>query len=60
MYKRQASFLELFQEAQSLAVAVVEKAYGCIEYDANVQSVMDILQNQAYDTGMDGLSLIHI
>ena len=49
-----ASFLELFQEAQSLAVAVVEKAYGCIEYDANVQSVMDILQNQAYDTGMDG------
>lgn len=48
-----ASFLELFNEAIPTAIAVIEKAYGCIEYDADVNNVMDILKNQAYDTGMD-------
>lgn len=49
-----ASFLELFEEASIVAQHVIEKAYGCLEYNSDVQNVMDILQNQAYDTGMDG------
>lgn len=49
-----ASFLDMFNEAIETAVRVVDKAYGCIEYDADVHSVLDILQDAAYDTGMDG------
>lgn len=49
-----ASFLELFQEAIPTAVAVIEKAYGCVEYNADTKGVLEILQDQAYDTGMDG------
>lgn len=49
-----ASFLELFERAVPTAIAVIEKAYGCIEYDADIQGVLHILKDQAYDTGMDG------
>ena len=46
------SFLELFDKGIFTAISVIEKAYGCIEYDAGIDGVMDILQDQAYDTGM--------
>ncbi|WP_416324740.1 zinc dependent phospholipase C family protein [[Eubacterium] hominis] len=49
-----ASFLELFNEAIKIANTVLEKAYGCVEYDADISGVMDILKDRAYDTGMDG------
>lgn len=49
-----ASFIELFQQAIPTAIQVIEKSYGCIEYDADVQGVLDILKDQAYDSGMDG------
>lgn len=49
-----ASFLEMFTQGIDTAIAVIEKAYGCIEYDAKDQAVLDILKNQAYDSGMDG------
>lgn len=47
-----ASFMELFEEAIVTATSVIEKAYGCVEYGADVTSVLHILNNQAYDTGM--------
>lgn len=49
-----ASFLDMFHEATDTAVQVVDKAYGCIEYGADVQAVLAILQDAAYDTGMAG------
>lgn len=47
-----ASFIDLFEEAIKTAIGVIDKAYGCIEYGADVHSVLDILQDAAYDTGM--------
>ena len=44
----------MFNEAIKTAVRVVDKAYGCIEYGADSQSVLELLQDAAYDTGMDG------
>ena len=52
--KSNASFMELFDEAINVAIEVIEKAYGCIEYDANIQNVLNVLKDEAYDTGMDG------
>ena len=49
-----ASFMDLFNEAVDTAILVIEKAYGCIEYGAAIQNVLDVLKDQAYDTGMDG------
>ena len=49
-----ASFIDMFNEAIKTAVRVVDKAYGCIEYGADSQSVLELLQDAAYDTGMDG------
>lgn len=46
------SFQEMFDSAIPLAICVIEKSYGCIEYDSNVQNVTDVLQDQAYDSGM--------
>lgn len=48
------SFVEMFDEAIELAKQVIIKAYGCIEYDGDIEHVVHILKNQAYDTGMDG------
>lgn len=52
--KSNASFMELFEEAIPTALAVIEKAYGCVEYGADHQGVLDLLQDAAYDTGMAG------
>lgn len=49
-----ASFMELFDEANKIANVVIEKAYGCIEYHANVQNLLDELNDEAYDTGLPG------
>lgn len=49
-----ASFHDLFEFAISLGCSLIEKAYGCVEYRAESCSLMDILKDQAYDTGMDG------
>lgn len=49
-----ASFLELFETAIQTAETVIEKAYGCVEYDAPVQHLSAVLQDAAYDTGMSG------
>ena len=49
-----ASFMDLFYEAVDTAIEVIGKAYGCIEYGAPISSVLEVLKDQAYDTGMDG------
>lgn len=49
-----ASFMELFEQAVEQAVVLLEKVYGCIEYDADVQGLLNLLQDRAYDTGMSG------
>jgi len=49
-----ASFLELFEEAKELAMCVIEKVYGCVEYDADVNYLCKILKDRAYDTGREG------
>ena len=49
-----ASFMDLFNEAIDIAIEVLEKTYGCIEYGAPISTVLDVLKDQAYDTGMDG------
>ena len=49
-----ASFMELFNEANSIANSVIEKAYGCIEYQADIQNLLDELNDEAYDTGLSG------
>lgn len=46
-----ASFLELFDEAVALAVRLLEKLYGIIEYDADCKNLINYLDDQAYDTG---------
>lgn len=47
-----ASFLDLYETAIPNAVAIIEKAYGCVEYDADIQNILSILQDKAYNTGM--------
>lgn len=49
-----ASFMELFHSAIPIALRVIEKAYGCVEYDADVESLLVELNDEAYDTGMSG------
>ena len=49
-----ASFIDMFNEAIETAVHVVDKAYGCIEYGADSHTVLELLQDAAYDTGLDG------
>lgn len=49
-----ASFMELFKDATCTALQVIEKAYGCIEYDGDIQGLLDELQDAAYDSGMSG------
>ncbi|MEG2506170.1 MAG: zinc dependent phospholipase C family protein [Longicatena sp.] len=48
------SFIELFNSAIPLATSIIEKAYGCVEYNASFSNVSDILKDHAYDSGMDG------
>lgn len=47
-----ASFMDLFEEAIIIAVKVIDQTYGSIEYNADVQGVLDILQDATYDSGM--------
>lgn len=47
-----ASFMELYETGVQSALQVIEKAYGCIEYGADITKVEQALQNRAYDTGM--------
>lgn len=49
-----ASFIELFDEAIDIANSIIEKAYGCIEYQSNIQNVIEELNDEAYDTGLPG------
>lgn len=49
------SFMELFDEGVVLATTLLEKAYGCMEYGADVENVLALLQNQSYDTSMPTL-----
>lgn len=49
-----ASFLELFTSATTTALTIIEKAYGCMEYGADVDTVLQILNDEAYDTGLSG------
>lgn len=48
-----ASFLELFDEAIQVALEVLDKVYGCVEYDADTKNLINILQDRAYDTGRE-------
>lgn len=54
-YKSTKSFFELFDDGLVLCEQVLLKAYGCMEYGGSVQAVLDILQNQSYDTSMPHL-----
>lgn len=49
-----ASFMELFENAIPVALQVIEKAYGCVEYDADIAGLLDELNDEAYDTGLSG------
>lgn len=49
------SFMELFEEGLQLVNPLLEKAYGCMEYDADSKIVLEILKNQSYDTSMSTL-----
>ena len=49
-----ASFIDLFEQAVEVAVVLLEKLYGCIEYGADVAGLLHLLQDRAYDTGMSG------
>lgn len=49
-----ASFLEMFENAISLAISVWKKAYGCIEYDADIHALLNEIDDRAYDTGRKG------
>lgn len=49
-----ASFMDLFNEAILTAIKVIDQTYGCIEYNADIQSVLDIIQDATYDSGMSG------
>lgn len=46
-----ASFQELFDEAIDQAVVLLDKVYGCVEYDAPSISLVNLLDDRAYDTG---------
>lgn len=48
------SFQELFQRAVSQAVQLLEKVYGCVEYGADVNGLLQLLDDRAYDSGMKG------
>lgn len=55
-----ASFLELFEQAIDLALLVLDKVYGCVEYDADIQNVLNLLADRAYDTGREeGVKMKH-
>lgn len=49
-----ASFEELFEEAVQTALDAIEKLYGCVEYDAPVSRLLELLGDRAYDTGKEG------
>lgn len=49
-----ASFPDLFDEAIALALQAIERLYGCVEYDADVANLCNILNDRAYDTGREG------
>lgn len=49
-----ASFIELFEAAIEVALAALDKVYGCVEYDADIQNLLNLLQDRAYDTGREG------
>lgn len=47
-----ATFMDLFTEAQDVAVQVIEAAWRCIDEGADICTLTDILNDRAYDTGM--------
>lgn len=49
-----ASFMEMFDEAVAVALSVWKKAYGCLEYGADLQSLLNEIDDRAYDTGRKG------
>lgn len=51
MQLSQDTFIHLFHKAIEVATQVVEKAYGCVEYQADISSLLNLLDNRAYDTG---------
>lgn len=48
------SFQELFDKAVDQAVVLLEKVYGCVEYGASVDGLLQLLDDRAYDSGMKG------
>lgn len=48
-----ASFQELFDEAKEQAVILLEKVYGCVEYQADSSVLTQLLRDRAYDTGRE-------
>lgn len=55
-----ASFIELFEQAIDVALQVMDKVYGCIEFDADVAHVRKLLGDRAYDTGREeGVKMKH-
>lgn len=51
-----ASFPELFEEAIAPAINVLQKCYGCMEYNSDASNLLEVLKNQSYDTGMGQLT----
>ena len=49
-----ASFPDMFEEAMELALCVIERLYGCVEYGADVALLCKVLGDRAYDTGREG------
>lgn len=47
-----ASFYDLYDEAITIALQVIECAYACIVDGQDVETLCDILKDRAYDTGM--------
>ena len=47
-----ATFMDLFEEAQSIALEVIAAAWRCIEEGAETTALTDLLKDRAYDTGM--------
>lgn len=55
-----ATFMDLFAEAQDVAVQVIEAAWRCIDEGADICTLTDILNDRAYDTGMgNGAEMRH-
>lgn len=50
--RSEESFLELFQKAIEIATQLIENMYGSAEYGADIEKILTILQDRAYDTGM--------